>query len=156
MVVTSPPSEEVTSNTEVAVQLRSVVGRLARYLRLAHEDRSLSPSQLDVLGTVVRRGPLGLSELAGLERLNPSMLSRIAGHLEANGLVERIADERDGRAASLSATDKGRMVHRQIRIARTHALLVAMERLSDAERSRLTEALPALESLIEAMREAHS
>lgn len=136
------------------MRLRAVVGRLGRYLRLTNTDKSLSPSQLDVLGTVVRRGPLGLSELANLEGLNPSMLSRIAGRLESTNLVERKADDRDARAARLSATDKGRSVHEQIRSERTKALLQALDHVSPQERSQLMKALPALESLVEAMRAA--
>jgi DNA-binding MarR family transcriptional regulator len=129
-----------------------VVGRLARHLRLARADRSLSPSQLDVLGTVARRGPLGLSQLATLEGLNPSMLSRIAGHLEHEGLVERMVDSRDARAARLSATDKGRALHEQVRIERTQALLLALGRLTPRERLAISRALPALEALVDAMR----
>ena len=80
---------------------------LGRSLRLTHADQNLSPSQRDVLGTVVRRGPVGLSELASIEGLNPTMLSRIAAKLEGAGLIVRAPDRKDGRAASLAATDAG-------------------------------------------------
>jgi DNA-binding HxlR family transcriptional regulator len=55
-------------------------------------DSSLSPSQREVLSTIVRRGPLRLSELAAEEGLNPTMLSRIVTNLEAAKLVARRPD----------------------------------------------------------------
>jgi DNA-binding MarR family transcriptional regulator len=97
---------------------------------------------------------MGLSELSFIEGLNPTMLSRIAGKLEAAGLIIRAQDPRDGRAAQLSATESGRMVHDRIRTERTDALLVALAQLSSAERVALTAALPALESLTQSLRRA--
>jgi DNA-binding MarR family transcriptional regulator len=147
---TPPPAVDV----EIAGHLRSVLGRLGRSLRLTHADQNLSPSQRDVLGTVVRRGPVGLSELASIEGLNPTMLSRIAAKLEGAGLIVRAPDRNDGRAASLAPTDAGRKMHQQIRTERTDALIVAMTQLSEDQRLELIAALPALESLNEALRRA--
>lgn len=145
---TQPPAVDV----ETAGHLRSVLGRLGRSLRLTHADPNLSPSQRDVLGTVVRRGPVGLSELASIEGLNPTMLSRIAAKLEGAGLIVRAPHRDDGRAASLAATDAGRKMHQQIRTERTDALIGAMNDLSEDQRHALIAALPALESLTEALK----
>jgi len=50
------------------------------------------PSQYEVLVTIVGRGPLRHAELAVLEGINPTMLSRIVGKLESAGLVARTQD----------------------------------------------------------------
>ena len=58
--------------------------------------------------TIVAQGPLRLADLALMEGLNPTMLSRIAGKLEAAGLVDRVADTGDGRVVHLAASPEGR------------------------------------------------
>ena len=56
-------------------RLRAVIGRLSRRLRGTSAGAGLTPSQASILFTVVRKGPIGLSELAELESINPTMLS---------------------------------------------------------------------------------
>jgi DNA-binding MarR family transcriptional regulator len=112
----------------------------------------LSPSQHEVLGTIVRRGPLRVSEVAALEGLNPTMLSRIAAKLEGADLVARTQDPDDGRIAHLSPTPAGRALYEQIRTQRTDALLVAFQKLTKDEQHALVTALPVLETLAQALK----
>lgn len=107
----------------------------------------LSPAALDVLGTTVRRGPIGLSELARIERLNPTMLSRLAATLEGRGLVRRLTGFHDGRAAALEATGEGQAAYRQALAERTEVLNRALEPLTVEQRALIVAALPALEAL---------
>ena len=72
MTPTSAPVKARRGNVEGAERLRRVVARLGRALRPTHVGASLSPSQREVLNTIVRRGPLRLSELAAEEGLNPT------------------------------------------------------------------------------------
>jgi DNA-binding MarR family transcriptional regulator len=137
---------------DAAVRMRTVIGQLSRYLRLAHTNKDLSPSQYEVLGTIVRRGPLRMSELATVEGINPTMLSRIASKLEGAGLVVRTQDARDGRVAHLEATRSGRDLYSEIRAERTDALLLALGQLSEEERRALVGALPLLESLADSLK----
>ncbi len=134
-----------------AARVRAAVGRLSRRLRLTHADGNLSPSQREVLSTVARRGPVRLSELAALEGINPTMLSRIVGKLILAGLVERSRDPDDGRVAHLGVTTAGLELHATIRDERTDALLWAMDQLDDGARQALEAALPALEALADAV-----
>jgi DNA-binding MarR family transcriptional regulator len=145
-------SRSARVGAESAEQLRRVVGRLGRTLRLTHIDGSLSPSQREVLSTIVRRGPLRLSDLAADEGINPTMLSRIVGHLETAKLVTRTSDQSDARVVHLTATDAGRGLWEEIRNERTDALLFALDRLSDDQRRSIEQALPALETLVESLR----
>ena len=112
----------------------------------------LTPSQYEVLATIVKRGPLRHSEVAAIEGLNPTMLSQIVGKLEGFGLVARLADTADGRVVHVAATKKG-LFGGSIRRERSDALSLALKGLSDEEHSKLLNALPALESLAEKLGE---
>ena len=152
MTPTSAPVKARRGNVDGAERLRRVVARLGRALRLTHVDASLSPSQREVLNTIVRRGPLRLSELVAEEGLNPTMLSRIVGHLEAAKLVTRTPDENDARVAHLAVTAAGKSLHDEIKRERTEALMVALDQLTKDERVAVLVALPALERLDEKLR----
>ena len=68
----------------------------------------LTPTQYSVLALVRVRGPLGLAELTELEGLNPTMLSRIVKVLDERGLIRRMPDPGDLRAARVAVTAGGR------------------------------------------------
>lgn len=134
-----------------AVRLRTVVGKLARRLRptVAGAGADLTPMRISVLFTVVRRGPLGLSRLAELEALNPTMLSRVIAQLAAAGLVERLPDPADRRAAVVEATPAGRALRERIQRERNDVLAVQLGLLAAEQRADLDRALPVLEALAE-------
>jgi DNA-binding MarR family transcriptional regulator len=132
---------------ESSARLRAVIGRLSRRLRPTLAGSGLTPSQISVLFTVVRIGPLGLSELAGIENLNPTMLSRITARLCELGLIRRTADPLDRRAALVQATAAGRRMRERIHRERTQALSAHVQTLDEHERQALWDALPVLEQL---------
>jgi DNA-binding MarR family transcriptional regulator len=138
---------------ELPTRTRRAIGRLSRSLRQTRAGAALSPSQYEVLVTIVGQGPLRLADLAVMEGLNPTMLSRIAGKLEASGLVDRVADTGDGRVVHLAASQKGRELVHQVRGERADALAVALEGLTEEERRLLSAALPVLESLTERLKD---
>ena len=115
----------------------------------------MTPTRISVLLTVVRDGPVRLSELASVESLNPTMLSRIVGGLVERGLLERTSDDVDRRAAWVDATPAGRQLAKHIRRERTDAINAALEGLSPEHRRRLEESLPALEALSEQLKRTH-
>jgi DNA-binding MarR family transcriptional regulator len=137
-----------------AARLRSAVSRVGKGLRATAAGAGLSPSALEALGTVVRRGPIRLSELAALEALNPTMLSRIAAKLEDNGLVRRLHNAEDHRSFSLEATDAGRDLHEGVLAERAEVLVRTVATLAPAQRLALLAALPALEALAATLRGA--
>ena len=149
----SPTASEVELDT--TARLRAVTGKLSRRLRPTPAARAagLTPTRISVLLTVVREGPVRLSDLASAEGINPTQLSRAVAHLVETGLVERSADEGDRRAAWLKATTAGRRLTERIRRERTDALNVALEGLTADERERIATALTALEHLAEQLRE---
>jgi len=131
-----------------------VIGRLSRRLRAtrAAREAGLTPTAIAVLLSVVRSGPTRLSELAEAEGINPTMLSRVVAGMVDDGLLERVSDPDDRRAAWVATTAAGRKLAQRMRGERTSAVNRALEALSEEQRQRLEEALPALESLAEALK----
>lgn len=138
--------------TDPAVRLRAAVLRLARRLRRTDAGAALGPSAADVLGSVARAGEIGMAMLATAEHLNPTMLSRIVGHLERDGLLGRSADPSDARSVVVRATDKGRRLHAAMQLERTEVLAGALDALAGDDRAALLAALPALEQLSQVLR----
>ncbi len=81
------------------------------------ELESLPPSEVEVMRLLVRRPGLSLSEVADELSLQPSNASTTVRGLVARGLVERRADESDGRITRLIPTAEAR----QARTAREQA-----------------------------------
>src|SRR5580692_11347240 len=116
-------------DTELVARLRAVIPRLARVLNDTSTGEDLTPTQYSVLALVRGRGPLGLTELTELEGLNPTMLSRVVKALDERGLVRRMPDPVDARAARLAATAEGENVHDRVRAERTKVVADCIDRL---------------------------
>jgi len=144
--------EKQTAHDETSDRLRVAIARLARRLRSTASAGSLTPTQVSVLFTVVRQGPLALSELAEVEALHPTMLSRVVGALSDAGLVVRSADAADRRVAQVSATATGRRLRERIHAERNAALGAALAQLEPAQRDAIAAALGGLEELAELLR----
>jgi DNA-binding MarR family transcriptional regulator len=139
-------------DTELVARLRAVIHRLARVLNDTSTGEDLTPTQYSVLAMVRIRGPLGLTELTELEGLNPTMLSRIVKVLDELGLVRRLPDPNDLRAARVEVTRPGEQVHERVRQQRTRVLTECLERLPPRTAELLLAAVPAMEELAEAMK----
>jgi DNA-binding MarR family transcriptional regulator len=135
-------------------RLRGVIARLARQLNASSTAEGLTPSQASVLGLVVFRGPLSLSELADLEGLNPTMLSRVVGRLQELELIRRIPDPADLRSASVTSTGAGQHVDRRVKAQRASVVSECVDQLPAEEQEALSAALPALEALAEALKKS--
>jgi DNA-binding MarR family transcriptional regulator len=139
----------VTGGAEPEVdvaRLRMAIARLSRKLR-RHQLAGLTPTQVAALSTVERSGPLRLSDLAAVEGVAPSTLTRLVSALEERGYVRRCAVAGDARASELAITDEGRDVLERIRQEATSALAGSLALLDTAQRAALAAALPAIEHL---------
>lgn len=139
-------------DTELVARLRAVIPRLARVLNETSTGEGLTPTQYSVLALVRVRGPLGLAELTDLEGLNPTMLSRIVKALDELGLIRRMADPDDLRAARLAVTPEGERVHDRVRAQRTQVLSDCLRSLPPQTTTALLAAVPDLETLAEALK----
>jgi len=143
---------QAVERVEATAALRAVVGRLARLLRQAGASGSLTPTQISVLFTICRLGPLPLGTLAEHEMLNPTMLSRVIGGLADAGLLARSAAPGDRRSALVEATPAGRSLRTRIHEQRNAALAGSLAELTPEQRSAIEAAVPALEALAERLR----
>lgn len=71
------------------------------------EERDLHPAAVALLAALARRGECRASELAQLQLVDTSVVSRQITQLERANLVERRACQEDGRAQLISATAHG-------------------------------------------------
>jgi len=131
---------------EVA-RLRIALARISRMVYRTAADAGYTKTQLSVLGTVVRVKSIGLGELAEAEGLNPTMLSRVVGKLEAAGLISRTTGTADRRAVLVQPTTTGRALHLKLRKRRTDLFAGQLSELPDGLAAQLLTALPALEAL---------
>jgi DNA-binding MarR family transcriptional regulator len=143
---------ENVMDAELVARLRGVIPRIARQFNETSTGADLTPTQYSVLALVHVRGPLGLAELTELEGLNPTMLSRIVKVLDERGLIRRLPDPSDMRAARVEVTPAGEHLHDLIREQRTQVLSEWLERLPAETADLLLAAVPALEALAEAVK----
>jgi DNA-binding MarR family transcriptional regulator len=142
-------------DTATATRLRAVLGRLSRELRTttAATDAGLTPTKISVLLGVDRRGRTRISELAEIEGLNPTMLSRAISTLVEGGLLDRVSDAGDRRAAWVQVTDQGHQLAERMRRERTTVVNRGMAGLAVEDREILQQAIPALEALADQLRD---
>jgi DNA-binding MarR family transcriptional regulator len=139
-------------DNDTVIRLRRVVLRLARQLNAASMGEGLTPTQASVLGVATTRGPLSLAELTEIEGLNPTMLSRVVGKLDSFGLIRRLRDPDDFRAARIEATAEGERRYQRIAAQRAAIISECVARLPADQQAALVAALPALENLAEGLR----
>jgi DNA-binding MarR family transcriptional regulator len=141
------------SDTDFPYRLRTAIGRVSRRLRSTAAGSDLTPTATSVLFSIVRLGPISASDLADVEDLNPTMLSRVCASLAEKDLIVRTPHPEDRRAAVLSATRKGSALRTKIQRERADVLGAELEKLSPVHRKALEAAVPALEELGELLRD---
>ncbi|WP_091363205.1 MarR family winged helix-turn-helix transcriptional regulator [Geodermatophilus telluris] len=112
----APPSDRLA-------ELRTLSEQLPRFLRVLHALKAQATegrerAALVLLFPLVRLGPLRQGALAELVHADPSTVSRHVAVLIEHGLVQRVADETDGRASLLVVTDAGHRSLEQLRAER--------------------------------------
>jgi DNA-binding MarR family transcriptional regulator len=133
-------------------RLRGALARIARSIDRQVPTEGLTRSQVWVLGTVARMGPIGMSELAEIEGVNPTMLSRMVGKMADAGLLARVPDARDGRAVLVQVTAEGTALQDRLRVERSRLFAERLAELPEEFAAQLLGALPALEALGQLMR----
>ena len=148
-----PPSANVSSpdQVEIAGRLRLSVTRLSRILR-QQAALGLTPSQLNVLATVARQGPLTLGAVADIEHVSPPTITKIVEKLEDGRLIERRTDPEDRRRALVAATPAGEELLAEGRARKNAILVTRLGSLDPEQVERLADALDALDALTEAER----
>lgn len=128
---------------DLAHSLRLAVGRLARRLR-QRSLGGLTPSQLSVLASLNRHGPVTLTDLAEIEGVAPASISGIVGRLVDKDLVDRVPNPEDRRSTLVEMSRQGSVVLEKGRGERTAYLAERLDRLTPEERAVLAEAVAIL------------
>jgi len=121
--------ESVASVADSFRELQRTVRRSKARLLAATGDDVESATQV-LLHTVAAEGPMRASALASIVHADLSTVSRQVAALVSRGLLERQADQCDGRASLLAVTDAGRTAiaeHEQGRQAFFDAVLAGWD-----------------------------
>jgi DNA-binding MarR family transcriptional regulator len=137
----------MTATSELASELRVSLMRLARRLRAERLDEGLTPTQLAVLGTLDRHGPMTLGELASHEKVQPPSMTRTTAILDERGLLTRVIQEVDRRQVRIAISDAGLALLREDRKRRDAWLAARFEQLTSDERALLHQVAPLLDRL---------
>jgi DNA-binding MarR family transcriptional regulator len=120
--------------------------------RFLSDRADLSASAAFAMNRVCREGPIRLTTLAAKEGVSQPSMTQLIQRLERLGLVTRLADPDDGRAALIGITDHGQTLlddRKRVRRERLTALLTTLT--SDEECALWLSArvaLPVLRRLI--------
>jgi DNA-binding MarR family transcriptional regulator len=114
---TAPPAQAPSADDidELATTFSGLMRAYKRAYQhfLVKAEREVEWTSQVLLSCVANEGPLRASALAGLIDSDPSTVSRQVAQLVRDGYVERRADQADGRASLLVATEKGMASHRE-------------------------------------------
>lgn len=148
-----PRSEQVPgarSEQDLATLFRPIMLRLDLLVRRQNSQYALSRAQTSILHTLACHGPLRMTELARLENVRVPTTSNSVSVIEAMGLVERVPDAADRRGVTVELTYSGRLLLEEVLRDRDRDFADQLGRLSSEHRALLTEAVPALVSLLDA------
>lgn len=138
------PSDPIADSEPTAALLEA----LHPILRRIQVERTLSPGKVGILRHVAENGRSSSADLAAAVQVSPQAISLAARELEGLGLVERVPDETDRRRSWIRPTDAGRLkLTEESRTGRAWLYEVIRERLTPAERQRLTSVIPVLRKL---------
>ncbi len=120
--------------------------------RFLSDRADLSASAAFALNRVCREGPIRLTTLAAMEGVSQPSMTQLVQRLERLGLVARLADPDDGRAALIGLTSHGQALLDDRKRMRRDRLRTLLETLTPDEESALwlsaRVALPVLQRLV--------
>ena len=140
----------MTRTAELASSMRVSVMRLSRRLRVERADHGLTLSQISVLATLDRHGPLTPRELAQHERVQPPSMTRTLAGLEERALIVRTPHASDGRQHLISLAAPAAALLREDRRRRDAWLAQRLAELTQAERDVLRAAAPIIDRITSA------
>jgi DNA-binding MarR family transcriptional regulator len=145
-----PSRSQADRASALALEMRTLIGKLKRKLRDQTGQEDLTSSQTSVLLRLEKDGPATVSNLARAEAMRPQSMSAVISPLEAAGLLSGAPDPNDGRQTLLSLTQKCREIIRERRAAKQDWLAkTILAKLSAQEQEQLAATLEILARLVE-------
>jgi DNA-binding MarR family transcriptional regulator len=145
------PAPRGADPERLVAAIRALLRRFSVAERADVSCCGLTVAQAAALEALRLEGPQRPGALCRRLGVDASTLTRNVDRLEAAGLVERVADADDGRAVTVQLTADGRRAAAQVEQQELGFAQAVLERLPAAQRKA---ALPALEALLQAVREA--
>ncbi|MEM7065052.1 MAG: MarR family winged helix-turn-helix transcriptional regulator [Cyanobacteria bacterium P01_B01_bin.77] len=112
MSVTSTTPKEIARQMTshcIAMRLRQINRMVTRLYDEALRPLGFTVNQLNILATVVSRGPIAPGQLAQMLGMEKSTVSRTINRMYKRGWID-IGEGKDKRSQSLSATPQGRQL----------------------------------------------
>jgi DNA-binding MarR family transcriptional regulator len=134
----------------LALEIRTVSGKLKRRLRADGEQNDLTPSQVSVVLRLEKDGSATVSSLARAEGMRPQSMSAVITPLQEAGLVDGAPDPNDGRQTLMCLTPKCLNLLKERRAAKQDWLTKKIsQKLSVGDQEKLKAALGLLLRLVE-------
>ena len=140
----------------LAAGIAAGVERLIGLVRSLTPPDGISLTAAATLANLERSGPRRLTALAVQEGVTQPAMTQLIGRLQDAGLVRREADPADGRVVQVWLTDRGRDLLARRRAVRAERLATILDQISPEHRASLGAALPAIDALASAQRQAPS
>jgi DNA-binding MarR family transcriptional regulator len=139
--------QESATVASLAHRLHAVAIRVLRRARRDDAAMGLPPGQASALSVLVFGGAKTLSELAGIEQVQPPTMTRMIDALEQARLIKREQDATDRRKFRIAATAAGVRLMHQGRERRVMVLAQTLAGLDREQRAVVEKGLAILEEL---------
>lgn len=135
---------------ELASSLRTVISLLHKSLRKQmYSVNTLSLTEMETIGHLIRNTNLLPSELANLTRVKTQSMSQIIKKLEGLEIITRTPSTEDGRKVYISLTEYGKQAIEKTRFDRDEWLTEAItQHLTKEEKELLEKAIPVLNKIV--------
>lgn len=146
------PQQPTAVSAATAQRLQDAMKRLRARLRAesGQNETGLTATQLGVLASVVREGPVTAARLASLEHVSAQSIAQSLAVLKAAGLIHGEPDPQDGRKKLMSADPSAIELVDRLLNGRASFLARAIdEAVAPDERQDVEKAVELLERLAE-------
>ncbi|MEU2589175.1 MarR family transcriptional regulator [Streptomyces avermitilis] len=149
----NPRPQQPAASAATAQRLQDAMKRLRARLRAESGQNAtgLTATQLGVLASVVREGPVTAARLAALEHVTAQAIAQSLAVLKAAGLVHGEPDPQDGRKKLISADPSATVLIDRLLTGRASFLARAIDQVvAPDEGEDVEKAIELLERLAEA------
>ncbi len=110
----------------------------------------LTACQFDIIATLGNTQGMNFRELGERTLITKGTLTGVVDRLESRGLVQRVADEKDGRSQIVQLTEKGNQLFAEVFPAQLTYMQTAMQPLGDVHMHEMRQVLLELETVFRA------
>lgn len=135
---------------ELAADFRESLRRAVFLIRALDGDADLTTSQVSTLN-MLSEGPQRIGDIARYSGIKLPSATEQVSRLERAGLVRRVPDGSDARVVRVRLTDTGSTALQAANERRNTMVADRLQELSQAERTALTAAIPAMRHFVQTL-----